>query len=102
MEEQHMLGWNIPPEHADLVHIHWRNYPAPDNIWHFIMAGVYFTLMLLSTSGNGIVIYLFMTWVLNLFQANDLEVFKKNGDLENFIGIQGIMINLNVSYYIFN
>lgn len=61
MEEQHMLGWNIPPEHADLVHIHWRNYPAPDNIWHFIMAGVYFTLMLLSTSGNGIVIYLFMT-----------------------------------------
>ncbi|XP_008479953.1 opsin-3-like, partial [Diaphorina citri] len=61
IEEQHMLGWNIPPEHADLVHIHWRNYPAPDNVWHFVMAAVYFILMLLSTSGNGIVIYLFMT-----------------------------------------
>ncbi|KAI5717705.1 hypothetical protein M8J77_009914 [Diaphorina citri] len=76
IEEQHMLGWNIPPEHADLVHIHWRNYPAPDNVWHFVMAAVYFILMLLSTSGNGIVIYLFMT-TKSLKTPSNLFIFNQ-------------------------
>uniref|UniRef100_A0A8D9EIQ1 Opsin, blue-sensitive n=2 Tax=Cacopsylla melanoneura TaxID=428564 RepID=A0A8D9EIQ1_9HEMI len=76
MEEQHMLGWNIPPEHGELVHIHWRNYHAPENTWHFIMAAVYFCLMLLSTSGNGIVIYLFMT-TKSLKTPSNLFIFNQ-------------------------
>ncbi|CAH0729531.1 unnamed protein product, partial [Brenthis ino] len=58
---QHMLGWNIPEEHQDFVHDHWRNYPAVSKYWHIGLALIYAILMIASISGNGIVIWIFST-----------------------------------------
>nr|BAO03865.1 blue opsin [Nephotettix cincticeps] len=59
MEEDHMLGWNIPPEHAGLVHPHWKQFTAPDLSSHFMLAAIYTMLIITSVLGNCIVIYLF-------------------------------------------
>ncbi|CAH2091414.1 unnamed protein product [Euphydryas editha] len=58
---EHMLGWNIPEEHQDLVHEYWRNFPAVSKYWHFGLACIYSILMLTSLSGNGMVIWIFST-----------------------------------------
>nr|QBP79227.1 blue wavelength sensitive opsin (B) isoform B [Biston betularia] len=57
----HMLGWNIPEEHQDLVHEHWRNFPAVSKYWHYCLALIYTMLMVTSLTGNGIVIWIFST-----------------------------------------
>ncbi|XP_013192766.2 opsin-3 [Amyelois transitella] len=57
----HMLGWNIPEEHQDLVHEHWRNFPAVSKYWHYVLALIYTVLMITSLTGNGIVIWIFGT-----------------------------------------
>ncbi|CAH0385630.1 unnamed protein product [Bemisia tabaci] len=56
-----MLGWNVPPEHMDMVHPHWRAFPNIPEMWHLMLGAIYFILMIVSTLGNGIVIYLFFT-----------------------------------------
>lgn len=61
MEDEHMLGWNIPPEHVSILHPHWKQYPAPDMGTHFVMAAIYAMLMIVSVFGNFIVTYLFMS-----------------------------------------
>lgn len=61
MEEEHMLGWNIPPEHGSIVHPHWKQFLAPDMGSHFVMAAIYTMLMIMNVFGNCIVIYLFFT-----------------------------------------
>nr|QCC70517.1 blue opsin [Matsumurasca onukii] len=61
MEEEHMLGWNIPPEHGSLVHPHWKQFQAPDMGTHFMFAAIYGMLMIMSVLGNFIVIYLYFT-----------------------------------------
>nr|ABY84502.1 blue-sensitive rhodopsin [Limenitis weidemeyerii] len=58
---QNMLGWNIPEEHQELVHEHWRNFPAVNKYWHICLALIYTILMVASVSGNGIVIWIFST-----------------------------------------
>ncbi|KAH9638974.1 hypothetical protein HF086_000900 [Spodoptera exigua] len=58
---EHMLGWNIPEEHQDLVHDHWRNFPAVNKYWHYVLALIYTMLMVTSLLGNGIVIWIFGT-----------------------------------------
>lgn len=59
--EEHMLGWNIPEEHQDMVHEHWRNFPAVSKYWHYCLALIYTMLMITSLTGNGIVIWIFGT-----------------------------------------
>lgn len=56
-----LLGWNIPPEHSELVHPHWRGFIAPAKYWHISMALVYFMLLVLSLVGNCCVIWIFST-----------------------------------------
>nr|BAJ22052.1 B-sensitive opsin [Parnassius glacialis] len=58
---EHMLGWNIPEEHQEMVHEHWRNYPAVNKYWHFCLGFIYSLLMILSLVGNGTVIWIFST-----------------------------------------
>uniref|UniRef100_A0A1B6CCX1 G-protein coupled receptors family 1 profile domain-containing protein n=1 Tax=Clastoptera arizonana TaxID=38151 RepID=A0A1B6CCX1_9HEMI len=59
--QEHLLGWNIPPEHGELVHNHWKGFLAPDLGAHFLLAAVYTLLMFSNILGNSIVIYLFFT-----------------------------------------
>ncbi|CAK1550623.1 unnamed protein product [Leptosia nina] len=59
--QQNMLGFNIPPEHQDIVHEHWRNFPAVDKFWHYCLALIYTMLMVSSFCGNGIVVWIFST-----------------------------------------
>lgn len=59
--QEHLLGWNIPPEHAGLVHPHWRGFLAPGKYWHIGLALIYFMLMIISCVGNGCVIWIFTT-----------------------------------------
>ncbi|CAF4744390.1 unnamed protein product [Pieris macdunnoughi] len=59
--QQHMLGWNIPAEHQGLVHEHWRQFPAVDKFSHYLMALIYFILMISSITGNSLVIWIFST-----------------------------------------
>nr|BAF45422.1 blue-sensitive opsin precursor [Dianemobius nigrofasciatus] len=56
-----MLGWNIPAEHIELVHSHWRGYEAPSKYWHYWFAFMYFCIMIMSCLGNGIVLWIFAT-----------------------------------------
>nr|BAN42619.1 opsin-Blue [Svercacheta siamensis] len=56
-----LLGWNIPAEHIELVHPHWRGYETPSKFWHFGFAFMYFCIMVMSCLGNGIVLWIFGT-----------------------------------------
>lgn len=57
----HLLGWNHPPEHMDIVHPHWRGFLAPGKYWHIGLALIYFMLLVLSFVGNGCVVWIFST-----------------------------------------
>lgn len=59
--QERLLGWNIPPEHSELVHPHWRGFLAPGKYWHIGLALLYFMLMILSAVGNGCVVWIFTT-----------------------------------------
>ncbi|XP_012060728.1 PREDICTED: opsin, blue-sensitive-like [Atta cephalotes] len=98
---QHFLGWNFPPEHADLVHPHWRVFLAPGRLWHVALALIYFLLLMLSLLGNGIVIWIFSTskslrtpsniFILNLavfdlLMATEMPMLIINSFLERTIG----------------
>uniref|UniRef100_A0A336LIH5 CSON004890 protein n=1 Tax=Culicoides sonorensis TaxID=179676 RepID=A0A336LIH5_CULSO len=56
-----LLGWNLPPEEQHLVHPHWKGYQAPPFYMHLLLALIYFILMVTSTIGNGLVIWIFST-----------------------------------------
>ncbi|XP_049778983.1 opsin-2 [Schistocerca cancellata] len=56
-----LLGWNVPTEHLDLVHPHWRSFQVPNKYWHFGLAFVYFMLICMSSLGNGIVLWIYAT-----------------------------------------
>lgn len=56
-----LLGWNLPPEDLDLLHVHWQVYEAPPFYYHLLLAVIYFFLMVMSTLGNGIVVWIFST-----------------------------------------
>lgn len=55
------LGWNLPKEDLNLLHPHWQTFEAPPFYYHLLLALVYFFLMVASTLGNGIVIWIFST-----------------------------------------
>ncbi|KAK0161652.1 hypothetical protein PV327_008071 [Microctonus hyperodae] len=59
--QDRLLGWNIPPEHSDMVHPYWRGFLAPGKFWHIGLALLYFMLMCMSLVGNGCVIWIFST-----------------------------------------
>lgn len=59
--QDRLLGWNIPSEHSELLHPHWRGFLAPGKYWHIGLALVYFMLMILSAVGNGCVVWIFTT-----------------------------------------
>ncbi|OXU30644.1 hypothetical protein TSAR_003940 [Trichomalopsis sarcophagae] len=59
--QEHLLGWNHPPEHMDIVHPHWRGFLAPGKYWHIGLALIYFMLLVLSFVGNGCVVWIFST-----------------------------------------
>uniref|UniRef100_A0A336LM83 CSON004889 protein n=1 Tax=Culicoides sonorensis TaxID=179676 RepID=A0A336LM83_CULSO len=56
-----LLGWNLPAEEQDLVHPHWRQFEAPPYFAHLLLALLYFILMICSTVGNGLVLWIFST-----------------------------------------
>ncbi|XP_014613625.1 PREDICTED: opsin, blue-sensitive-like [Polistes canadensis] len=60
MQERY-LGWNVPPEHMGLVHVHWRAYLAPGKYWHIGISLIYFMLFVMSVVGNGCVVWIFTT-----------------------------------------
>ncbi|XP_012271890.1 opsin, blue-sensitive [Orussus abietinus] len=59
--QERLLGWNVPPEHLELVHPHWRGFLAPGKYWHIGLALIYFMLLVLSFVGNGCVVWIFTT-----------------------------------------
>lgn len=60
-ETVRMLGWNLPDDAMFLVHEHWRGYPAPPFYAHLLLGLIYFSLMVMSCVGNGIVVWIFST-----------------------------------------
>nr|WCQ76401.1 ultraviolet sensitive opsin 1 [Byrrhus pilula] len=54
-----LLAWNVPP--SELVHIpdHWLKYPEPEASLHFLLGLVYIFFFILSTLGNGLVMWVF-------------------------------------------
>lgn len=55
------LGWNLPPEDKDLLIPHWQQFEAVPLYYHLLLALIYFILMLVSSLGNGIVVWIFST-----------------------------------------
>ncbi|XP_076235497.1 rhodopsin 5 [Calliopsis andreniformis] len=95
------LGWNVPPEHSDLVHPHWRVYSAPPKFWHFGLALIYTILCAMSFVGNGCVVWIFSTSkslrtpsnmfivnlaIFDLLMAFEMPMFIINCFLERMIG----------------
>ncbi|CRK95672.1 CLUMA_CG009130, isoform A [Clunio marinus] len=60
-ERPKLLGWNLPQEDMSLLHSHWQAYEAPPFYYHLLLAVIYFFLMITSTVGNGIVVWIFST-----------------------------------------
>jgi hypothetical protein len=56
-----LLGWNLPAEDLSLLHPHWQQFEAVPFYYHLLLALIYFFLMITSTLGNGIVIWIFST-----------------------------------------
>lgn len=56
-----ILGWNLPQEDLNLLHPHWQQFEAPPFYYHLMLALIYFFLMIASTVGNGIVVWIFST-----------------------------------------
>ncbi|XP_046736196.1 opsin, blue-sensitive [Diprion similis] len=101
--QERLLGWNVPPEHSDLVHPHWRGFLAPGKYWHISLALVYFMLMIMSVVGNGCVVWIFTTskslrTASNMFIVNlalfdllmmlEMPMLIANSFLERMIGWQ--------------
>lgn len=57
----HLLGWNVPPE--ELIHIpkHWLVYEEPEASIHYLLGILYAAFFVISTVGNGLVIWIFST-----------------------------------------
>lgn len=100
---ERFLGWNVPPEHSDLVHPHWRGFIAPGKYWHMGMALVYFMLLVLSVVGNSCVVWIFSTskslrtasnmFIVNLalfdlMMALEMPMLVVNSFVERMIGWQ--------------
>ncbi|XP_012257660.1 opsin, blue-sensitive [Athalia rosae] len=101
--QERLLGWNVPPEHAELVHPHWRGFLAPGKFWHIGLALIYFMLMVMSLVGNGCVVWIFTTskclrTASNMFVVNlalfdlvmmlEMPMLITNSFLERMIGWQ--------------
>lgn len=100
---ERFLGWNVPPEHSDLVHPHWRGFMAPGKFWHMGLALIYTMMFIMSVVGNGCVIWIFSTSkslrtasnmfivslaVFDLLMAMEMPMFLTNCFLERMIGWQ--------------
>nr|ANN11830.1 ultraviolet wavelength sensitive opsin 1 [Chrysobothris lateralis]APY20577.1 ultraviolet sensitive opsin 1 [Chrysobothris lateralis] len=61
IEEQRLLGWNVPP--SELVHIpeHWLKFTEPEASLHFLLGILYIVYFFMSTIGNGLVLWIFST-----------------------------------------
>ncbi|XP_001652725.2 rhodopsin [Aedes aegypti] len=51
----------VPPEIMHLVDPHWYQFPPMNPLWHSIIGFAIFMLGMISTVGNGVVIYIFST-----------------------------------------
>ncbi|XP_058825724.1 opsin-1-like [Topomyia yanbarensis] len=51
----------VSPEILHLVHPHWNQFPPMNPLWHSILGFVIFCLGVISTTGNGCVMYIFTT-----------------------------------------
>nr|WCQ76400.1 ultraviolet sensitive opsin 1 [Notolioon sp. CRS 2022] len=54
-----LLAWNVLP--SDLIHIpeHWLKYPEPEASIHYLLGLLYIFFFILSSVGNGLVIWIF-------------------------------------------
>nr|XP_027224878.1 compound eye opsin BCRH1-like [Penaeus vannamei] len=50
----------VPETIKHMVHEHWYNYPPVNPMWHYLLGVIYIFLGFFSTTGNGLVIYLYM------------------------------------------
>ncbi|XP_042222540.1 compound eye opsin BCRH2-like isoform X1 [Homarus americanus] len=49
----------VPDDVKPLIHSHWNKFPPVNPMWHYLLAGIFIILGILSFFGNGMVIYLF-------------------------------------------
>ncbi|CAL4102269.1 unnamed protein product, partial [Meganyctiphanes norvegica] len=53
---------DLVPDHIKhMVHPHWSNFPPVNPMWHYLLGCIYIILGFFSFSGNGIVMYLYLT-----------------------------------------
>ncbi|CAL7941224.1 unnamed protein product [Xylocopa violacea] len=98
---ERFLGWNVPPEHSELVHPHWRGFIAPAKYWHIGLALIYLILLVMSVVGNFCVVWIFSTSkslrtpsnmfivslaIFDVIMAFEMPMFLVNSFLERMIG----------------
>ncbi|XP_076757600.1 rhodopsin 5 [Xylocopa sonorina] len=98
---ERFLGWNVPPEHSELVHPHWRGFIAPAKYWHIGLALIYLMLLVMSVVGNFCVVWIFSTSkslrtpsnmfivslaIFDVIMAFEMPMFLVNSFLERMIG----------------
>lgn len=51
----------VPPDMLHLIDAHWYHYPPLNPMWHAILGFVIGVLGFISVSGNGMVVYIFLS-----------------------------------------
>nr|BAQ54709.1 opsin, short-wavelength sensitive type [Sympetrum frequens] len=59
--ENDFLGSKIDEDFLDYIHVHWRQFPAPQSYQHFLLGIVYAIILIAGMLGNLLVIITFFT-----------------------------------------
>ncbi|XP_055910017.1 opsin Rh3 isoform X1 [Eupeodes corollae] len=61
VSELRYIGWNVPPDDLQYIPEHWLKHTEPEKSMHYLLALVYTLFTVASLTGNGLVIWVFMS-----------------------------------------
>lgn len=81
--ETHLLGWNVPPDELASIPEHWLSHMEPNASLHYLLGTVYIAFMFVALIGNGLVLWVFTSYVLTISKIafpklNGLKRKEKN------------------------
>jgi len=59
--ESKMTGWNAAPDLQDYIHPYWKSFEEPNPMMHQLLGTIYVFFLIVSSCGNGCVIWIFAT-----------------------------------------
>lgn len=66
----HLLGWNVPPDELSTIPEHWLSYPEPPISLHYLLGTLYIAFTCVALIGNGLVLWVFTSYVVLWFHLS--------------------------------